>query len=413
MDGETIPEEAVRAALMAAARARLQGGDAKFTIKAICEEAGASRQAFQHFFAGKQALLAALMEPVPAAPAAVDPWLERRLRVFERALTALEAKAETAAREQALAMARLEERLAGVAAPPAVMIEAPATAAPQDPVVDEAAPEAQVEVAVDAVVAALEPPSEPAVSRDEMAAFLETARRAARDAEERRAAQEPRRASPLRSLAVAGLALITTLAICAVMTLGHAARAPLSGSGVSHRHLASGRIAQLVARGDSGDRAAQAELALAYLRGQGVAADDAAAARWAHAAALKGDDNAQYVLGSLYACGQGVAADPAQAFFWFQAAARHGHVKAMHNLGIAYVEGQGTAKDAALAAQWFARAARQGYRDSAFDLGVLYERGLGVPQSPVLAAAWYGRAAAEGDGPAAQRLALLNEEVPR
>jgi TPR repeat protein len=344
------------------------------------------------------------MEPEPAAPAAVDPWLERRLRVFERALTALEAKAETAAREHALAIARLEERLTGTAAPQPM----PTETAP-----DEAVQEALVEEPEALTVAAPEPPPEPVVSRDEMAAFLDTARRAARDAEERRAAEQPRRASPLRSLMVAGLALVTTLAICAVMTLGHAARAPLAGMGVSHRHLASNAWAQMVARGDAGDPAAQADLALAYLRGEGVSQDDAAAARWAHAAALKGDGKAQYVLGSLYAGGQGVAADPGQAFFWFQAAARQGHIKAMHNLAIAYVEGRGTAKDAALAAQWFARAAELGYRDSAFDLGVMYERGLGVPQDAVLAAAWYGRAAAAGDGPAAERLAFLKQQTPR
>ena len=71
--GEANSDEAVRTALMAAARARLQAGDAKFTIKAICEEAGASRDVFQRFFAGKQALLAALMEPEPAAPADPNP----------------------------------------------------------------------------------------------------------------------------------------------------------------------------------------------------------------------------------------------------------------------------------------------------------------------------------------------------
>ena len=40
-----------------------------------------------------------------------DAWLERRLRVFERALNALEARADTTAREQARAIAQLQERL--------------------------------------------------------------------------------------------------------------------------------------------------------------------------------------------------------------------------------------------------------------------------------------------------------------
>src|SRR5688572_1803444 len=47
---------------------------------------------------------------------AADAWLERRLRVFERALNALEARAETSARDQARAMAQLEEKLVALAA---------------------------------------------------------------------------------------------------------------------------------------------------------------------------------------------------------------------------------------------------------------------------------------------------------
>ena len=40
-----------------------------------------------------------------------DAWLERRLRVFERALTALETRAEATARDHARVIAQLEEQL--------------------------------------------------------------------------------------------------------------------------------------------------------------------------------------------------------------------------------------------------------------------------------------------------------------
>lgn len=390
-------DQRMRAALIALARARIARQDEKFSIKALCDEAGVSRAVFQRCFAGKQALLAAVMQPEPVA---ADPWLERRLRVFERALTALEAKAEITARDHSIAIAQLKEILAQAPASIAEPVAAP-VAVPM-PVAEPASEDAE-EKSRDEEDAPVEPP----VSKDEMAAFLDSARRAAREAEERRVAA-PRKRSPVRSLMVAGLALLTTLAICAVMTLGHAARAP-EGEGIAHRHLARDLRTQMQARADSGDRAAQAALALSYLRERNP--DNAAALRWASAAARHGDAAAQYVLGSLYAGGQGVTADPGQAFFWFGAAARQGHVRAMHNLAIAYAEGLGTAKDPAQAAAWFARAAASGYRDSAFDLGVLYERGEGVPQDLQAALHWYQVAANAGDGPSAERVAVLREQL--
>src|SRR5258708_23096180 len=71
----------------------------------------------------------AALEPAVSTP---DAWLERRLRVFERALNTLEAKAESVAREQARAIAQLEERLkTGPATDPAsAPVPAPAPLKP-------------------------------------------------------------------------------------------------------------------------------------------------------------------------------------------------------------------------------------------------------------------------------------------
>ncbi len=60
---EHAPED--RARLLAAARARLTGGDAKFSIAALCAETGVSRADFHACFAGKAALMAALVVPEP------------------------------------------------------------------------------------------------------------------------------------------------------------------------------------------------------------------------------------------------------------------------------------------------------------------------------------------------------------
>src|SRR4051812_5366626 len=143
--GEAIKETDARSRLLETARAMVLRGEPKFSIATLCAEAGVSRADFRAQFSGKTQLMATLMAeaqaptsspvsvcaaapapaPEPVKPAEATPkaapepsvstpdaWLERRLRVFERALTALEAKAEAAGREQARVIAELEEKLA-------------------------------------------------------------------------------------------------------------------------------------------------------------------------------------------------------------------------------------------------------------------------------------------------------------
>src|ERR1700761_2278242 len=129
-----------RSRLIDTARAMVLRGESKFSINTLCSEAGVERTQFRAHFSGKTALMAAVMQgqvsqPVPVvqlpapqpapepqtpkveqetAVSAPDAWLERRLRVFERALSTLEAKSEAAARDQARVIAQLEERLASL-----------------------------------------------------------------------------------------------------------------------------------------------------------------------------------------------------------------------------------------------------------------------------------------------------------
>src|SRR5579872_603778 len=153
--GELQAADDARDRLIQTARAMVLRGDNNFTIAALCGEAQVDRNQFRAYFSGKTALMAALMheqvshvaptvavrdEPPPETetPKAEqepfvptpDAWLERRLRVFERALTALETKAETSAREQARVIAQLEEKIAAVSGTPAKE-SSPAPAAPE------------------------------------------------------------------------------------------------------------------------------------------------------------------------------------------------------------------------------------------------------------------------------------------
>lgn len=436
--------------LLETARAMVLRGDNKFSIASLCAEAGVERARFREHFTGKTALMAALMqerpaEPAPAAaaPAATpipkaettvepavstpDAWLERRLRVFERALNALEAKAEAHAREQARAIALLEERLAGVpqakveqhAVPRDIVVQAVAASVPADvpqAVEAEAGPEPQPEIAQEKTPApelpALAPLPVAAISREEMADVLQNAREAARAAAAVMAdVPKPDRNIRARWLAIGALSLVA-LFLCIGLTLGDAAGASQwQGNGVSKRQVANTSLARTIALADYGDAKAQAKLALAYLRGQGVESDAGAALRWSAAAAKAGEPVAQYLLGALYQQGDKFKPDPALAFAWFASAAAKGNLKAMHNLAIAYAQGLGTRKDEAKAAEWFTRAAERGYVDSQFDLAVLYERGTGVKEDLRQALKWYAIAALAGDAPSRERAEVLRGQL--
>lgn len=478
-DGNTDDGADARSRFLTAAAAQIAAGNPKFSVSFLCRKAGLDRAAFHAHFASRAALLAALdaaatqgtpekqaapeKQPVAEGPqpmaAAPDAWLERRLRVFERALTALEARAEATGREQALTIARLEEqvrlltqaadghalrdeeeltgavRTLRVANGGMTHVAVPARPGPPDlEAAISAAPAEAPDIHLDAGAASgaempalsqtvsradlVLPPAPPsrdaALARQEMAQLLEEARHAARaTAENETVAPKPRSRWRPRWLALGCLGLVALFAGAGLTLDGpaKAIQAAASGSGVSHRQVPGDSFGRMAALADNGNAAAQAGMALAYLRGTDKDNDPRAALHWAGQAARAGNPVGQYLVGALYHQGEGVRADPAIAFRWFAAAARRGNVKAMHNLAIAYAEGLGTEKNAALAAQWFTRAAERGYVDSAFDLAVLYERGDGVAQDAAKALAWYQFAARAGDKPSAARAAFLRGQM--
>ena len=173
----------------------------------------------------------------------------------------------------------------------------------------------------------------------------------------------------------------------------------------------AGPIDQLTSRAKAGDVAAQRDLGLKYLAGDGVAVDEAAAAGWLMRSAYAGEANAEYWLGTLYSRGHGVPADATQANHWYQAAAQQGNRRAMHSLAVANFEGWGLTKNSEEAARWFAKSAELGLVDSQFDLAVLYERGAGVAPSKTEAYKWYAIAAKSGDREAEGRMAVLAKEL--
>jgi localization factor PodJL len=174
---------------------------------------------------------------------------------------------------------------------------------------------------------------------------------------------------------------------------------------------AAAPLDKLTQLANAGNAKAELVVGLKYLEGDGVAVNEAEAAKWLERAAEQGLAVAQYRLGTLYERGRGVPADMARAVHWYQLAAQAGNRKAMHNLAVAYATGAGTDKNLAEAARWFSKAAALGLADSEFNLAVLYERGMGVPQSLIDAYKWYAIAAAGGDTQSKARIDALSTQL--
>lgn len=172
----------------------------------------------------------------------------------------------------------------------------------------------------------------------------------------------------------------------------------------------------LQAQAETGDPAAQLNLARAYERGDGVARDEQKAAEWYRKAAEAGNAVAQNRLGEMYRSGEGVKENKQAAVEWYHKSARHGNADAMCNLGAAYYNGDGADTDDSLSYAWFTLAKRAGceraaeaveraesqLRPSAITQGIkriaeMYDRGEFLPENQVEAAAWWLRAAERGD----------------
>lgn len=82
---------------------------------------------------------------------------------------------------------------------------------------------------------------------------------------------------------------------------------------------------------ERGDPEAQFNLAVAYVKGNGVERDMNVAVTWFERAAGQGVVSAQSKLGLLYATGDGVALDRIEAYKWLVVASRQGEVAAIAN----------------------------------------------------------------------------------
>lgn len=91
---------------------------------------------------------------------------------------------------------------------------------------------------------------------------------------------------------------------------------------------------------ESGNAAAQYNLAVLFKHGLGVLRDDRVAVNWFSKSAEQGDPDAQYEIGNYYLDGYWEAPNPEQAAIWYGMAAEQGHAAAAAQLS--EIEGGGT-----------------------------------------------------------------------
>lgn len=162
--------------------------------------------------------------------------------------------------------------------------------------------------------------------------------------------------------------------------------------------------AELIVRAESGDVAAQADLALLYHQGRSVLQNFATAATWAQKAAEAGDARAQNLLGQYYHTGLGGAKDAERALRWLKAAANTGDAQFLFDYAAVLEK---TAGQAGAAVEFYQRAVDAGHLEATVSLGVIYQDGLGVAVDYDRARALYETAASRGHARALNNLGLL------
>jgi len=141
---------------------------------------------------------------------------------------------------------------------------------------------------------------------------------------------------------------------------------------------------------------AQLQIGICYSEGEGVLKNEVEAAKWYLKAAKQGHDVAQCLIGQCYESGSGVSKDIKESFKWYLLAAEAENESAQSYLGLSYEMGWGVKKDLKQAALWYRRAADKGELVAQHLLGVCYQFGKGVEKDASEAAIWYRKSAEQG-----------------
>ncbi len=135
----------------------------------------------------------------------------------------------------------------------------------------------------------------------------------------------------------------------------------------------------LVREANAGDPAAQNELGLRYLLGEGFPVDTSRAVYWITKAADQNMSIAEYNLGVFLNNGWGIKWNPFKAFVRFKAAAEQHLPDAEFALGLAYTDNLTVARDWTVAYRWLKAAADQKYEPASQVLKEFVRRGIPIP----------------------------------
>ncbi len=134
----------------------------------------------------------------------------------------------------------------------------------------------------------------------------------------------------------------------------------------------------------AGDVAAQHELGLRYLLGEGVEADTLKGAFWIKRAAEQNSADAEYNLGILQFNGMGLPWNPFDAYKVFLAAAQQGMAESEYIISMFFTENLVVPRNWEEAYRWIKKSADAGYAPAKEALVDLEARGLGVkPQTQI------------------------------
>ncbi len=160
----------------------------------------------------------------------------------------------------------------------------------------------------------------------------------------------------------------------------------------------------------AGNVQARYHLALLYDR---LAPGSMAALIWYRRAAAAGHSDAQHNLALAYMRGEGVPVDMGEALYWWRRAARAGNVDSQYNLGLVYALGQaGVRPDRRRARYWWLQAARRGDAAAQYNLATLY---ASEPDHPDFCRArkWFVASSRNGFTRADQALSMLPADLSR
>lgn len=159
----------------------------------------------------------------------------------------------------------------------------------------------------------------------------------------------------------------------------------------------------------SGDAAAQRDLALLLLRGQGGPVDEPGGVNWLQRAAAADDAQALFELGRVYQTHKAYR-DDRRAYDNFRRAALRGHAEAQFQAGRALEHGVGTDENLREAYLMYEPSAKSGYAPAQTAIGVFLKKGLGTSRDDVKALEWLTKAAAGGSPDAYFHIGELHEQ---